>query len=76
LRFTFFTPYHSNKMSDDLKKRDIQVLDQVLRLLDFRQVMFDNFPRIFISSSDSCVPSDCKSYGCSTILGHAFWVPH
>jgi hypothetical protein len=30
-------------------------------------------PRIFISSSDSCVPSDyCKSYGCSTVLGNVF----
>jgi preprotein translocase subunit SecY len=29
--------------------------------------------RIFISSSDSCVPSDyCKSYGCSTVLGNVF----
>jgi hypothetical protein len=55
-------------MSDDLKRRIYSrywpgVKLQIFLISD----VFDNFPRIFISCFDSCVPSDCcKSYGCST----------
>jgi hypothetical protein len=58
-------------MSDDLKKWSFIPGVRGVETSDFLDKdVFDNFPRIFISSSDSCVPSDCKSYGCSTILGN------